>query len=39
MYAACVVGSLLVSATGHFYDNYYRMRMGASTKPPEVEES
>ena len=37
-YAVCVVAALLVSAFGHFYDNYYRMRMGANTRPPEVEE-
>lgn len=26
-----------VSSLGHFYDNYYRMRMGKREKPPEVE--
>jgi hypothetical protein len=37
-YAVCVVAALLVSALGHFYDNYFRMRMGANTRPPEVED-
>ena len=36
-FATCVVAALLVSSLGHFYDNYYRMRMGANTRPPEVE--
>jgi hypothetical protein len=30
---------LLVSSLGHFYDNYYRMRLGARETPPEVGES
>ncbi|MFB6078167.1 MAG: hypothetical protein ABEJ80_04220 [Halarchaeum sp.] len=29
--------ALFVSSLGHFYDNYYRMRLGAREKPPEVE--
>lgn len=28
---------LSVSSVGHFYDNYYRMRLGAREHPPEVE--
>jgi hypothetical protein len=28
--------TLTVSSVGHFYDNYYRMRMGTREKPPEV---
>ena len=28
---------LLASSVGHFYDNYYRMRLGARETPPEVE--
>lgn len=27
---------LSVSSVGHFYDNYYRMRLGAQKRPPEV---
>ncbi|WP_439027424.1 DUF7344 domain-containing protein [Haloarchaeobius sp. DT45] len=27
-----------VSSVGHFYDNYYRMRLGAKDEPPEVKE-
>lgn len=27
---------LSVSSLGHFYDNYYRMRLGAQERPPEV---
>ncbi|TKR25738.1 DUF7344 domain-containing protein [Natronomonas salsuginis] len=27
---------LVVSSLGHFYDNYYRMRLGSREKPPEV---
>jgi len=30
------VTALSVSSLGHFYDNYYRMRMGTREKPPEV---
>ncbi|MFC6953352.1 DUF7344 domain-containing protein [Halorubellus litoreus] len=30
--------ALLVSAVGHCYDNYYRMRLGAREKPAEVRE-
>jgi hypothetical protein len=32
------VTALLVSSLGHFYDNYYRMRLGARDRPPEIEE-
>lgn len=31
------VTTLTVSSLGHFYDNYYRMRLGAGSKPTEVE--
>lgn len=27
---------LSVSSIGHFYDNYYRMRLGARERPPEL---
>lgn len=27
---------LSVSSVGHFYDNYYRMRLGAQKRPPEA---
>lgn len=30
------VTALVVSAAGHCYDNYYRMRLGAREAPPEV---
>jgi hypothetical protein len=30
--------TLAVSSAGHFYDNYYRMRLGAQEKPPGVED-
>lgn len=30
------VATLTVSSVGHFYDNYYRMRLGARERPPEV---
>jgi hypothetical protein len=30
--------TLAVSSVGHFYDNYYRMRLGAREKPPEVDD-
>jgi hypothetical protein len=30
--------ALTVSSAGHFYDNYYRMRLGARDEPPEVGE-
>ena len=33
------VGAFVASSLGHFYDNYYRMRLGARDVPPEVEES
>jgi len=29
---------LTVSSLGHFYDNYYRMRLGAGETPPGVDE-
>lgn len=32
------VTALTVSSLGHFYDNYYRMRLGARETPPEVDE-
>ncbi|MXR21008.1 DUF7344 domain-containing protein [Halobacterium bonnevillei] len=32
------VTALAVSSVGHFYDNYYRMRLGARDKPPEVDD-
>jgi hypothetical protein len=32
------VAALVVSSLGHFYDNYYRMRLGARERPSEVEE-
>ena len=32
------VTTLSVSSVGHFYDNYYRMRLGARETPPEVTE-
>lgn len=32
------VTALVISSLCHFYDNYYRMRLGARDKPPEVEE-
>ena len=31
------VTALSVSALGHFYDNYYRMRLGVSETPSEVD--
>lgn len=37
-WGAFVVGALLVSAVGHCYDNYYRMRLGAREEPAEVRE-
>ena len=33
-----VLTALTISSVGHFYDNYYRMRLGARDKPPEVDE-
>ena len=33
-----LVTALSVSAAGHLYDNYCRMRLGARSRPPEVEE-
>lgn len=35
-YGVFLVGTLLVSAVGHCYDNYYRMRLGAREEPAEV---
>lgn len=32
------VTALAVSSVGHFYDNYYRMRLGARDRPPEVDD-
>lgn len=33
-----LVTALSVSAAGHLYDNYCRMRLGARSRPPEVED-
>lgn len=38
-WGAFFVTALSVSSIGHFYDNYYRMRLGAREAPPEVETS
>jgi hypothetical protein len=38
VYGAFFVTALLVSSVGHVYDNYYRMRLGARSEPPEVNE-
>lgn len=38
-WGAFFVTALFVSSVGHFYDNYYRMRLGAREKPPEVAEA
>lgn len=35
-YTVFFVTALLASSVGHFYDNYYRMRLGARAEPPEV---
>lgn len=32
------VTAFVVSAIGHYYDNRYRMRLGAREKPPEIDE-
>jgi hypothetical protein len=32
-----VVVALCLSSLGHFYDNYYRMRLGANERPAEVD--
>lgn len=37
LYGVFFVTALAVSSIGHFYDNYYRMRLGARDKPLEVE--
>jgi len=37
VYGVFFVTALTVSSIGHFYDNYYRMRLGAREKPLEVE--
>ncbi len=37
MWGVFSVTALAASSVGHFYDNYYRMRLGASDEPPEVE--
>ena len=39
MFSAFFVTALTVSSVGHFYDNYYRMRLGSRDRPPEVDES
>ncbi|NHN40582.1 hypothetical protein G9C85_02880 [Halorubellus sp. JP-L1] len=36
--ATFIVVALLVSSIGHFYDNYYRMRLGARDEPAEVKQ-
>ena len=36
LYGVFFVTALAVSSIGHFYDNYYRMRLGARDRPPEV---
>lgn len=36
-YAVSIVIALTISSIGHFYDNYYRMRLGARAKPAEVD--
>lgn len=33
-----LVTALSVSSVGHLYDNYYRMRLGAKSRPPEADE-
>jgi len=38
LYAVFFLTALAVSSVGHFYDNYYRMRLGARDRPPEVDE-
>jgi len=38
MYGVFFVTALAVSSLGHFYDNYYRMRLGARDKPLEVDD-
>jgi hypothetical protein len=38
LYGALFVTVLGASSVGHFYDNYYRMRLGAREKPPDVAE-
>lgn len=38
MFSAFLVVALAVSSVGHFYDNYYRMRLGARDRPPEVDD-
>lgn len=38
MWGVFFVTTLFVSSLGHFYDNYYRMRLGARKQPPEIEE-
>jgi len=37
VYGVFFVTALTVSSIGHFYDNYYRMRLGARDKPLEVD--
>ncbi|MFC7135082.1 MULTISPECIES: DUF7344 domain-containing protein [Salinibaculum] len=38
MYGVFLSTTLTVSSVAHFYDNYYRMRLGARDRPPEVGE-
>jgi hypothetical protein len=38
-WGAFLVTALCLSSLGHFYDNYYRMRLGAREKPSEVDET
>jgi|AntRauMinimDraft_4_1070384.scaffolds.fasta_scaffold00278_13 hypothetical protein len=35
-YAIIFMTALTLSSIVHFYDNYYRMRLGASNTPPEI---
>jgi hypothetical protein len=38
MWGVFSVTTVFTSSVAHFYDNYYRMRLGAGDKPSEVEE-
>lgn len=38
LWSVFFVTAFAVSSIGHFYDNYYRMRLGARDRPPEVGE-
>lgn len=37
MWSLFFITAFAVSALGHYYDNRYRMRLGARDKPPEIE--